>query len=116
MIAKKDLQPDTVTDLIGAKVRRMQRISQWNGTKRRLRDELDRMLHLYGYRALAADPRDYQLKYVGDAYQYDVPLDKRGHLQEFRGKRVRLVCVHSGCYRVGIRVGVVGSITSSAEV
>jgi len=116
MIPMKDIQPDRASDLIGAKIRRMQRISHWNGTKRKLRDELDRMLHLYGYRALAADPRDYLLKYVGDAFQYDVPADKRGHLKEFRGKRVRLVCVHSGFFRVGIRVGVVGSITSSSEV
>ena len=99
--------PETSGDLIGAKIKQLQRIPSWTSDKRRLRDELEKMLDLSKYQGWWANPRDYRLQRVGQSFQYDVPSDKRGHLQQFRGRRIRLICMRSGRYSVWIRVGVV---------
>ena len=50
------------------------------------------------------DYRDYQLTRVGQLFQYDVPLGKRGLLRQFAGHRVRLVCTYNGQFRKRVRV------------
>jgi hypothetical protein len=110
MIALTDIEPDTQADLIGAKIARLQAIPRWNGAKIKLRADLYAMLKFYGYRSFSTDTRDYHLHRVGQSYQYEVPLDKRGHLQPFRGKRVRLVCVWNGRFNVTTMVGVINEI------
>jgi len=110
MIALTDIEPDTQADLIGAKIAKLQAIPRWNGAKIKLRADLYAMLKFYGYRSFSTDTRDYHLHRVGQSYQYEVPLDKRGHLQPFRGKRVRLVCVWNGRFSVSTMVGVVNEI------
>ena len=99
--------PDNARDIIGARIKKIQKIPKWNRTKQKLRDELVRVLKLYDYKSWDAKSRDYQLYHVGDSFQYDVPEKKNGHLKQFRSKRVRLVCVFSGRYTVWIRVGAV---------
>ncbi len=110
MIAVTDIEPDTQADLIGAKIAKLQAISRWNGAKIKLRADLYAMLKFYGYRSFSTNTRDYHLHRVGQSYQYEVPLDKRGHLQPFRGKRVRLVCVWNGRFSVTTMVGVINEI------
>lgn len=93
-------------DLIGAQIAQMMRIPNWTPKKQRLRDRLERMATLHGYIGFDADYRDYQVTRVGQSFLYDVPVRKRGHLAPFAGKRVRIVCVHSGPYRRWVRVGI----------
>lgn len=45
---------------------------------------------------------------IGSSYLYDVPLYKQGSLKMFRGKRVRIICMESGCWRRGYMAGIVG--------
>lgn len=110
MIAVTDIEPDTQADLIGAKIAKLQAIPRWNGAKIKLRADLYAMLKFYGYRSFSTNTRDYHLHRVGQSYQYEVPLDKRGHLQPFRGQLVRLVCVWNGRFSVSTMVGVINEV------
>lgn len=105
VISKAAMLPDTANDLIAAKLRRFNQIRTWNGTKRRLREELDHMCDLHGYIGFEADPRDYAAHIVGQSFLYNVPAAKRGWLSPFRGKQVRIICLYSGAFRRWLRVG-----------
>ena len=107
VIAGDAIRPDTVNDLVRAKLRRFNRIPTWTGEKRRLREELGALCTRHGYVGFQGDPRDYAAHLVGQSFLYDVPSDKRGWLERFRGKRVRIICLYSGSFRRWLRVGVV---------
>jgi hypothetical protein len=109
VISKAAMLPDTANDLIAAKLRRFNQIRTWNGTKRRMREELDHMCDLYGYFGFEADPRDYAAHIVGQSFLYDVPENKRGRLYAFRSRRVRIICLYSGTFRRWLRVGAIAA-------
>ncbi len=100
--------PDTRGDLIGVQAAKIVRIVPWIPMKARMREHLERLAIAHGYVGEWLDYRDYQLTRVGQSYQYDVPVGKRGILAQFAGKRVRLVCIYSGQFRRWVRVGAVG--------
>jgi hypothetical protein len=77
-----------------------------------MREHLERLAIAHGYVGGWLDYRDYQLSRVGQSYQYDVPVGKRGILAQFAGKRVRLVCVYSGQFRRWVRVGILHDFDS----
>lgn len=116
MIALTDIEPDTKTDLIGAKIAKFQAISRWTKAKHRLRADLETMLRHHGYKRILTDYRDYQMHRVGQSFQYAVPADKRGKLEPFRGQRVRLVVIRSGKFRALTMVGVVNEIDIGRRV
>lgn len=105
VIPKTEIIPDTVNDLIAAKLRRLNRLRTWNGTKRRVREELDHLCDFHGYTGFEADPRDYAAHIVGQSFLYDVPATKRGWLSPFRGVQVRIICLYSGTFRRWLRAG-----------
>lgn len=98
--------PDTRGDLIGAQAAKVVSFAPWTSQKARMREHLERLAIAHGYVGEWLDYRDYQLTRVGQSYQYDVPVGKRGILAQFAGKRVRLVCVYSGPFRRWVRIGV----------
>ena len=100
--------PGTRGDLIGVQAAKIVSIAPWTSQKARMREHLERLAIAHGYIGGWLDYRDYQLTRVGQSYQYDVPVGKRGILAQFAGKRVRLVCVYSGQFRRWVRVGAVG--------
>jgi len=110
MIALEDIEPDTRVDLIGARIAKLQAITEWSRAKHKLRNDLYQTLKHFGYCSFFTDKRDYHLHRVGQSFQYVVPLDKRGNLQPYRGRRVRLVCVWNGRFRVQTMVGLVNDI------
>jgi len=101
-----DILPDTYQDLIGAKIRRIQRIDGWVG-KKKLRDALVKLVQFHQYQLLEVRTANYRLHKVGQSYQYVVPEKKNGLLKPFRGSRVRLVCLYNGRFSVTIGVGLV---------
>jgi len=108
VIEPHEMRPDTRSDLIGAQAAKIVSIVQWTPQKARMRQHLERLAIAHGYIGEWLDYRDYQLTRVGQSYQYDVPVGKRGILAQFAGKRVRLVCIYSGQFRRWVRVGAVG--------
>lgn len=91
MISPFDVLPDTYDDVLGSKLLRLQEIGRWTAEKRRLQHDLETMCPYFGYIGWHAEPRSYLVHLVGQSFQYDVPINKRGHLARFRGIRVRLI-------------------------
>lgn len=99
--------PDETGDLIGFLAAKLRKQSGWSSEKEKMRQHLERLAIAHGYEAKRLDYRDYQLTKVGQSFQYDVPVGKRGFLAQFAGRRVRLVCTYSGTFRQWVRVGTV---------
>lgn len=105
LIRLEHVLPDQYDDILGAKIHRLQAIDSWTAEKRKLQRDLAVMSTYFGYIGLRVDPRAYLVHQVGQSFIYDVPLDKRGNLSVFRGKRIRIICLGSGAFSRWIRVG-----------
>lgn len=105
LIRLEHVLPDLCEDILGAKIHRLQAIASWTAEKRKLQRDLEVMSPYFGYIGLRVDPRAYLVHQVGQSFIYDVPLDKRGNLSVFRGKRIRIICLGSGAFTRWIRVG-----------
>lgn len=97
--------PDEVNYLIGFLAAKLRKQDGWSFKKEKMRQHRERLAIAHGYQAKRLDYRDYQLTKVGQSFQYDVPVGKRGFLSQFAGRRVRLVCTYRGTFRQGGRVG-----------
>lgn len=85
----------------------------------RCKDELEdlkKSLAKRKYKPFLGHPNRYHLSTIGESCLYDVPLDRRGELKSFRGKRVRIVCVSSGRYTRLLMAGVVGDTPKQLQV
>lgn len=72
--------------------------TRWSGDQELLRQQLIKSLESKNYIGFAGHPNRYHLSVVGESCLYQIPTNRRGNLSVFRGKLVRIVCVHSGSY------------------
>jgi len=79
----------------------------WNDATKLALSELKKILKRKRYNSFVGHPSRYHLTRIGDSCLYDVPVDRKGVLTGFRGKRVRLVCVSSGRFDRVLMAGVV---------
>lgn len=111
-IPADDARHDDLNDILAAKLRQFWRAQNshggWTSELERLRGDAERICELGGYKGLWVDARDYLVHRVGQSFLYDVPIDKRGNLAEFAGKRIRVVCTHNGINQRYVRIGVLG--------
>lgn len=91
-----DKLTDDYEDDILSLLKKLLRRNSWNSEAKKLLSELEDLLIKNNYKSLSGSPNRYHLSRVGESCLYDVPLYKRGFLKEYRGKRVRIVCVGSG--------------------
>lgn len=111
-IPADEARHDDLNDLLAARLRQFWRAQNrnggWTGELERLRREFDKICELNGYKGLMVDARDYLVHRVGQSFLYDVPINKRGKLAEFAGKRIRVVCIRDAVNQRYVRIGVVG--------
>ena len=67
-------------------------IPTWTAVKHALYSQFEELVTRKSYVAFTGDCRIYHLERKGQSCLYDVPLNQRGALSKFAGKRVRLVC------------------------
>lgn len=96
MIHGQAVCDDPLSDFAGAIIRRLRRRKSWAAPQTQDRDLLINVLERSGYRAFTASAASFGLSRVGQSCLYDVPPEKRGHLETFRGKKIRVVCVGMG--------------------
>ena len=106
MISESTILIDDFKDSILSALKRFNSLG-WGNKKQEFRDELISLLKKENYVSFSANYTGYLVTTVGSSYLYDVPLYKQGHLSRFKGKRVRIVCIRSGCWRFGYMAGVV---------
>ncbi|MDC1213882.1 hypothetical protein N8000_05345 [Rhodospirillales bacterium] len=77
-------------------IRELNARTGWNKHAQKLQAELGELLKRKGYMRFWSTSGCYLVSKIGESFLYDVPLYKRGHLQDFVGKRIRVVCISSG--------------------
>lgn len=106
VILPYEMIADTKDNLIGSLAAKLLNTpGGWSPKKERMREQLENLTRMHQYEGAWLDYRDYQITRVGQSFQYDVPLGKRGFLRQFAGNRVRLVCTYNGQFRKWVRVG-----------
>jgi hypothetical protein len=88
----EDQMPDELDDQVGLCLREMRSIPTWTTRKFELFAKFKRLAKIKRYLLFTADVRDYQLYGSGKSCLFDVPINQRGALKKFAGKRIRLVC------------------------
>jgi len=96
---------DPKADQIGLVIKELQSIPTFTKAKRAALERLLELLKQSGYKMFNGKANRYGFGPIGASYLYRVPDDKRGHLEPYRGKLVRLVCVGSGIFDRDIMVG-----------
>ena len=106
IFTRENVIEDPCTDKAGQIMKAMLAIPTWTKVKRGLFNELDTLLENAKYIYFRGHSKDYYISCVGTSGLYQIPLNRRGHLSVFRGKRIRLVCVHTGQYDRGYMAGI----------
>jgi hypothetical protein len=65
----------------------------WNNNKKKLLQQLRESILKDNYLIFHSDFRVYKLQNKGTSGTYNIPLNQRGALKKFRGKRIRLICL-----------------------
>ena len=96
VIPEDDLWPDPKDDSIGKLLLELSGENvRKTRTLRAIKEDLSRLLEIDGYYSFTSSASKYLLSRVGESAIYAVPKDKNGHLKQFRGKIIRIVCIGS---------------------
>lgn len=96
---------DPKNDQIGTLLKEIQAIPTFTKAKKSILGRIIKLLEQSGYKTFNGKASRYGFGPIGASYLLRVPEDKRGHLEPYRGKLVRLVCVGSGIFDRNIMVG-----------
>ena len=96
MFLAEDTREDDYRGEVGQIVKAIQQIPTVTNEKRALIAELHNVAANHGYITFSAGNHRWYVGRVGESYLYQVPENKIGHLTQFRGKMVRVVCIGSG--------------------
>ncbi len=100
---------DNIKDEAWPYLVRLNKRTSWNDESKQHLEELKIFLKSKNYISFVGHPNRYHLTQIGDSCLYDVPTYRKGGLTEFRGKRIRVVCVSSGRYDRLLMAGAVGT-------
>jgi len=89
---------DDFKDDIRPLLRRLNQRTNWNAISKENLRLLIEALEKKNYITFVGHTNRYHLRNVGESCLYDIPTNRRGALEVFRVKRVRIVCVRSGRY------------------
>jgi hypothetical protein len=95
MLNVDDKIKDNLKDKISKVTAKMMAKKTWDGECKTLFELLEKELTIQKHKEFIGDCRYYHLTKKGQACLYDVPVDQRGYLAEYRGKRIRLICMGS---------------------
>jgi hypothetical protein len=109
MITRSSILTDNFVDDVLPLLKLLNERRLWNSDAKLYKEQLNTLLLSKGYIEFTTEYSGYIVQSIGSSYLYDVPMYKRGYLLEFRGKRVRVVCVGSGEFKYRTYMaGVVG--------
>jgi len=95
----KSVEKDEGTDAIGLLCKRMSERETWNAEFREVAEKLALILKQEKYYFFEGDPYRYGLTRIGESYLINVSDKQRGHLEKYRGLKIRLVCIGSGRFK-----------------
>ena len=113
MIHGYEMLEDVVDDAVRPYLSAFQRAAKSSVAKADAKAELVSVLERHQYIQFVGHYWRYLASSVGDSYLYDVPMNKRGNLNRFRGQRVRVFCISSGDNRD--RMYKAGAVITSSD-
>lgn len=125
MIPEDRILPDNIDDPVGRIIEAFAQesgwlsdkpASGWTAAKERLRKQMIHQMIINNYIAFVGSSRRYHISQIGASYLTDIAMYKCGALKQFRGKRVRIVCVGSGRYTRNYMAGTVGDTPEDLRV
>ena len=88
MVPEDLMLDDNFQDDVYPLLQQLRNSTSWNKKTHETKELLRSLLKSKGYVSIVTANADrYHVTSIGSSYLYDVPLDKRGHLERFRGKR-----------------------------
>jgi hypothetical protein len=93
MITEEEILVDDIKDEAGKLLQKVQSIPTWTKERRKLHQEAVELLKRQPHKEFTSNKLHFGLKGVGHSINYQVPINKTGYLRDYRGKKVRLVCI-----------------------
>jgi hypothetical protein len=107
---------DDIDDEINILLASLNNRTTWTQRCKGELENLKTVLQKKKYKSFLGHPNRYHLSSIGESCLYDVPIDRRGELKNFRGMRVRIVCVSSGRYTRLLMAGVTDETPKNLQV
>ncbi len=99
-------RPENLDHQIDRLLAEFHEVATWTQEKHFLRDRLEEFLLANGYDWHHGKTAPfYGLTGIGNDRVEHIPSDRRGHLQPYRGKAVRIICIGSGRFERTYAVG-----------
>jgi len=96
MFSKEDILQDLYEDEIGCLLKQIREIKTFTKKKRELIFEVTNTAKKHRYITFWGYTHRYFIGRVGESFIYNVPSNKKGNLQKFKGKTTRVICISSG--------------------
>ena len=96
MFSKEDILQDLYEDEIGCLLKQIREIKTFTKKKLELISEVTNTAKKQGYITFCGYTHRYFIGRVGESFIYHVPKTKKGNLQKFKGKTIRVICIGSG--------------------
>ena len=107
MISESAILHDDYEDEVFSLLKELNNVGANSNKGKALKAEINSVLNKKKYISFPGHYTRYHLTRIGTSYLHDVPLYKRGYLSDFRGKRIRIICLDSGKFTFGYRAGIV---------
>ena len=96
MFSKEDILKDYCEDEIGSILKQISEIETFTKKKQELVSEVINIGKHHKYICFVGYTHRYFIGKVGQSFIYNVPKNKRGNLEQFKGKTIRVICIGSG--------------------
>ena len=96
MFTEVDMLTDNEDDEIGNLLKQIREIKTFTKRKRELISEVINTGKKQKYLSFGGYTHRYFIGKVGESFIYHVPKTKKGNLQKFKGKTIRVICIGSG--------------------
>jgi hypothetical protein len=93
MLKIEDQLPDDYKDDLALAIHKLSQLQTWDAEAKEIFKDIEKICERKKYKKFSGDFRDYHLTRKGQSAIYVVPLNQRGSLEVFKGKRVRLICL-----------------------
>jgi hypothetical protein len=96
MFSKADMLKDYCEDEIGSILKQITEIETFTKKKQELVSEVINIGKHHKYICFVGYTHRYFIGRVGQSFIYNVPKNKKGNLEQFKGKTIRVICIGSG--------------------
>ena len=98
---------DIIDDDVNELLKKFRLIPTWTKEKRELHKQLVTLLMDHKYKELWLNISRFPITRIGRSFLYHVPINKRGHLIDYRGKIIRIISTGISRFYVQVMIKVI---------